>query len=60
MFRWYDQVDREEIQQMAGYMQVGGEALKDDVELLVRKARENNIPLGAVQSMVGRCWRVAV
>ncbi len=60
MFTWYDKVDREEIQQMAGYMQADGEVLKDDVEQLVRKARENNIPLGAVQSMVGRFWRVAV
>jgi integrase len=60
MFSWYDKVDRSEIQEMAGYTQANGETLKGDIVALVQKARENSIPLGAVQSLIGRLWRVSV
>jgi hypothetical protein len=45
---------------MAGYTQVNCEEVRDDIERLILKAKERNIPLGAVQSMTGRTWRIAV
>ena len=57
MFHWYDKVDVEEIQAMAGYTAQNMAILDNDIAELVKKARKSSIPLGAVQNLVGRLWR---
>lgn len=58
MFDWYNRVDETEIQELNGYSKGNLDLLKADLEKIVGKARENGIPLGAVQGLIGRMWRV--
>jgi hypothetical protein len=39
--------------------QVTHEAIKEDLERLVILAKSKDIPLGAVQALISRLWRVA-
>ena len=59
MFDWYDKVDVSEIQEMAGFTQAHTEAIKEDLERLIILAKSKDIPLGAVQALISRLWRVA-
>ena len=56
---WYDKVDPFEIQEMAGYTQVSCDAIQDLIDRLVKTAKDHSIPLGAVQAIIGRLWRIA-
>jgi hypothetical protein len=60
MFSWYDKVDVSEIQEMAGVTKSHTETIREDVERLVCLAKSKEVPLGAVQSLIGRLWRVVV
>jgi integrase len=57
MFDWYDNVDEKELQDMAGFTRQNMDVLEDHVEKLVAAARAHSIPLGAVQSLIGRTFR---
>jgi hypothetical protein len=59
MFNWYDKVDQFEIQEMAGFTQISCEAIQEQIDLLVKSAKDLGIPLGAVQALIGRLWRTA-
>jgi len=60
MFNWYDKVDQYEIQEMAGCSLVISDEVREDIDRLLRKAREKGIPLGAIQALIGRLWRKTV
>lgn len=60
MFNWYDKVDVTEIQEMAGYSLVNSDEVRDDVDRLLKKAREKGVSLGAIQALIGRSWKKLV
>jgi|GEM_PF-5522120 hypothetical protein len=43
----------------AGFTQAHAEAIKEDLERLIILAKSKDIPLGAVQALISRLWRVA-
>lgn len=57
MFNWYDKVDVTEIQEMAGFSLANSDALMEDAERLLKKAREKQVPLGVVHALIGRLWK---
>jgi integrase len=59
MFDWYDKVDVSEIQEMAGFTQAHTEVIKEDLERLIILAKSKDIPLGVIQALMSRLWRVA-
>jgi hypothetical protein len=60
MFNWYDKVDVFEIQEMAGYTKIDCAEIREDIERLVSKAKTKNVPLGVIQPLIGRSWKIAV
>jgi hypothetical protein len=46
MFDWYDKVDVFKIKKMAGFTQAYAEAIKEEVESIIRLAKSKDIPLG--------------
>jgi integrase len=60
MFEWYNDIEDYELQEMAGYTKRNLDVLETEVSELLRKAKAAEIPLGAVQSLIGRLWNVKV
>jgi hypothetical protein len=54
-----DLVDRSEIQEMAGFTNADCGFLMEDLNRLVERAKEKEISLGIVQSLITRSWKVA-
>lgn len=57
MFDWYNKVDEEEIQELAGITSDIFIDLENDIEELVRKAIESKISLATFQGYIAKLWK---